>query len=172
MALAQEFRLLDRAQHDVRSLDCGKPAMNEFLSRHAAKHARQGLSTTYVLAEDTASAEARAPIAAYFTLASTTAQREDLPTSVSLPRYPVPVVLLARMAVDQRRQGQRLGEKTLVAALRKAAELTRLGLPAFGLVLDVLDEDALGFYQKFDFFQPFSGNPMRLFVPMQALRQV
>ena len=40
------------------------------------------------------------------------------------------------------------------------------------LILDVLDEDALAFYQTFDLFQPFTDNPMRLFVPMHVVSQI
>jgi hypothetical protein len=46
------------------------------------------------------------------------------------------------------------------------------GLPALGLVLDVLDENALAFYQRFNFFHAFTNDPMRLFVPMTALRKI
>ncbi len=46
------------------------------------------------------------------------------------------------------------------------------GLPALGLVLDVLDKDALEFYRRFDFFHAFTSDPMRLFVPMTALRKI
>ena len=95
--------------------------------------------------------------------------REEIPTDTRLPGYPVPVVLLARLAVDHRFQGQRLGEKTLVSALRHSITLTERGLPAIGLILDVLDEDALTFYQRFDLFQPFTDDPMRLFLPMNIL---
>jgi hypothetical protein len=55
------------------------------------------------------------------------------------------VVLLARLAVDNQFKGQCLSEKTLITALRKSVELTDIGLPALGIVLDVLDNEALSF---------------------------
>jgi len=57
-------------------------------------------------------------------------------------------------------------------ALRKAAELTEKGRPALGIILDVLDEGALSFYQTFDNFRPFSNNPMRLFTSMNVIKQL
>ena len=105
-------------------------------------------------------------------MSSCTVTREQIPTDERLPGYPVPVVLLARLAVDQRFQGQRVGEKSLVSALRHSVILTERGLPAMGVILDVLDEDALAFYQKFDLFQPFTDDPMRLFVPMRVVGQI
>lgn len=114
----------------------------------------------------------KSPIAAYYTLAASTVTRQEIPNTNSLPRYPVPVALLARLAVDVNFQGQRLGEKALIYALRHTVRLCNEGLPALGLVLNVLDEDALAFYQHFAFFHPFTDDPMRLFVPMSALRKI
>jgi ribosomal protein S18 acetylase RimI-like enzyme len=114
----------------------------------------------------------KTPVAAYYTLASCTVTRGEIPADKRLPGYPVPVVLLARLAVDRHFQGQRLGEKTLVSALRHSVSLTERGLPAMELILDVLDEDALAFYQRFNLFQPFTEDPMRLFVPMTIVQQI
>lgn len=169
MRFQRSFVALDVKLHDVKSFDCGKSAMNKFLTKHAAKHAQLGLSKTYVLCSATEAG--KSTVAAYFTLASAVVSREEIP-SVSLPRYPIPVVLLARLAVDEKFHGLGLGAKTLVYALRQAYELVINGLPAHGLILDVLDENALGFYQAFDTFEPFTLNPMRLFVSMKTIAEL
>ncbi len=168
MAFIQTLSRLDKTQHDTKPFDCGKLSMNQFLTRFAAKHAELGLSSTWVLLEETKAA--KFPVAAYYTLASATVSKASLPTEKSLPHYPIPVVLLARLAIDQRHQAKGLGAKMLISALRHAVQLTEQGLPAFGLVLDVLDEQALQFYQHFDFFEPLCDDPMRLFVSMNSLR--
>lgn len=170
MAFLQEFVLVDKAQHDLKRFSCGKPDMDTFLARFAVKNMKLGLSSTWVL--PVAEEAAKAQVAAYYSLASSTVDRESIPTDKSLPGYPVSVVLLARLAVDQQFAKQRLGEKTLITALRKAVELTTTGLPAIGLILDVLDKDALGFYQHFEMFEPFTDDPMRLFVPMNTLKEL
>lgn len=171
MALKQRFERIDKTVHDLKGFDCGKPEMNRFLTQYAVKHGKLGLSSTFVLTEDTASASKR-PVAVYYTFCSATVTRQSLPTTQSLPAYPVPVVLLARLAVDTHYQRQRLGEKSLVYALRHAVQLCDSGLPAHGLILDVLDRDALHFYQQFDMFECFADNPMPLFVSMNTLRDV
>ena len=170
MAFLQEFVLVDKAQHDVKRFSSGKPNMDTFLARFAVKNMQLGLSRTWVL--PVAEEAAKIQIAAYYSLASSTVNRESIPTDKRLPGYPVSVVLLARLAVDQQFEKQRLGEKTLITALRKAVELTTTGLPAIGVILDVLDEDALGFYQNFEMFEPFTDDPMRLFVPMNTLKEL
>jgi len=161
---------VSKSLHNLKSFDCGKPTVNIFLTKFAEKHGKLGLSRTYVLPELTESG--KAPVAAYFTLTTSNVTREQMPTKRSLPHYPVPVVLKARLAVDSRRKGTGLGGKTLVYALREAVALSQAGLPSFGLILDVLDEDALGFYQHFDLFEPFTGDPMRLFASMKTLKQI
>jgi hypothetical protein len=173
LAFSQEFVIVDKAQHNLRKFSCGKPNMDTHLARFAVKNMQLGLSRTWVLpvVNDDPNIQ-KTPIAAYYTLASSTVNRESIPTDKSLPGYPVSVVLLARLAVDKQFLGQRLGEKTLVTALRKSVELTDTGLPAVGVILDVLDEDALRFYQHFDMFKPFTDDPMRLFVSMNTLKQI
>ena len=171
MALAQRFADLDPAVHDVKGFDCGKDALNTFLARFAVRHTRLGISSTWVLAET--GGTGKAPIAAFFTLAGHTVTSGELPTAQQrLPRFQLPVVLIAQLAVSKEYARQGLGEKTLVTALRKAVELTDAGLPANGIVLDVLDEDAHGFYDHFGAFEPFTDNPMRLFMPMSLARQL
>jgi GNAT superfamily N-acetyltransferase len=143
--------------------------MNDFLHRYAQRNRKLGLSATWVLP---LSGSGKQPVAAYYTLASSTVSREEIPAKRSLPGYPVPVVLLARLAVHRQFQGQGVGEKTLVTALRQSVALVQRGLPALGLVLDVIDDRALSFYQTFDLFQPFTDDPLRLFVPMSVLEQI
>ncbi len=172
MAIQQEFVGLNPAQFDIKAFDCGKPEMNTFLVRYAARNMALKLSMTWVLPGTEIEVGVKTPVAAYYTLASSTVAREDIPTNQRLPAYPVPVVLLARLAVDHRYQGRRVGEKMLACALRRSATLTERGLPAMGLILDVLDEDALAFYEKFGQFLPFTNDPMRLFVPMSVVRQI
>ncbi|MCU7936862.1 MAG: GNAT family N-acetyltransferase [Candidatus Thiodiazotropha sp. (ex Dulcina madagascariensis)] len=173
MAFSQEFVLVDRTQHNLKTFNYGKPDMNLFLARFAVKNMQLGLSRTWVLpVVDEDQQSQKAQIAAYYSLASSTVTREEIPADKSLPGYPVPVVLLARLAVDEQFKGQRLGEKTLITALRKSVALVDIGLPALGVVLDALDEDALRFYRHYEIFEPFTDDPMRLFASMHTLRQI
>jgi GNAT superfamily N-acetyltransferase len=170
LLLQQDFVNADKNLHDLKTFDCGNATMDEFLGRYALKHSKLGLSRTYVLAEEETAN--KASVAVYYTLAAATVTRAEIPITQSLPTYPIPVVMLARLAVDQRYQGKGLGAKALVYALRQAANLSHSGLPAYGLILDVIDEQALKFYQHFDLFKPFTEDPMRLFVSMKTLEQI
>lgn len=171
-----EFLPLDPRAINVKTLDCGKEAINVYLRRYAAKNMALNLNRTFVLpylTEDSTTQESseKPEVAAYYTLAHKTLVREELPDPSRLPRYPVPVILLAQLGINQRFHRQGLGAKTLVHALRHAYQIASnpKGLPAMGVVLDVLDHDALAFYQSFDFFLPLTDNPMKLFVPIASL---
>jgi len=172
VALLQTFTSVDSNLHDLKTFDCGKQELNSYLTRYAEKNQKLGLSATWVLPVSHSTGNSKTNVAAYYSLASTTVTRTQIPTTKKLPGYPVPVVLLARLAVDNRYQKQGLGEKTLVSALRHCVTLTDKGLPAYGIVIDVFDTDALKFYQRFELFKPFTDHPMRLFVSMSVLRQL
>lgn len=171
MKFIQGFVAIEKLKHDTKSFDCGKKSMNQFLHRFSYKHSQLGLSETYILRVDNCS-QNKSEIASYFTLAAATVLKDSIPIKLSLPTYPIPVILLARLAVDNKFQGNNLGKKTLIYALRKASELSELGLPAVGLVLDVLDNDALMFYKKFNFFDKLTDNPMKLYVGMDVLNNL
>ena len=167
---------LDYRIHDVRSFDCGKESITTYLRRYAAKNTRLNLNRTFVLPhrKDPQQDGLKLSIAAYYTLAHQTVSRADLPVRNNFPHYPVPVILLAQLGVDKRFQGKGNGSKTLVHALRYPYAISQLpdGLPAVGVVLDVLDEPALMFYRSFDLFIPLTSNPMRLFCPMESVAEL
>jgi len=167
-----EFLPLDANAVNVKSFDCGKDAINTYLRRYAAKNMALNLNRTFVLTYTSKENAGKPHVAAYYTLAHQNLLRETLPNPSRLPRYPVPVILLAQLGIDQRFHRQGLGSKTLVHALRHAYRIASNpdGIPALGVVLDVLDQDALNFYRSFDFFLPLTDNPVKLFVPMPSLQ--
>lgn len=174
-----EFLPLDTKAINVKSFDCGKDAVNTYLRRYAAKNMALNLNRTFVLSYapgiDTDKGSPRkSHVAAYYTLAHQTLVHEELPDPSRLPGYPVPVILLAQLGIDRQFHRQRLGAKTLIYALRHAHQIASnpKGIPALGVVLDVLDQEALAFYQSFDFFLPLTDNPMKLFVPMGSLKNL
>lgn len=145
--------------------DCGKALLNQFLQRSAHKYARHNLSQTMVLYE----AENPNKIMAYYTLARAYITRAAV-GSFADEHYPLPVVLLAKLAVAQNHQGQGLGALCLMSALENAQQLI-LKNPAKGVVL-AADADASGFYRQFGFFN-LSANPaQKLFLTEYALKQL
>ena len=170
MALSNEFEPLYATQHDIKKFRCGKPTMDEFLHRYAAKNAKLGLSKTWVLADRQPETD-KAAIAAYYTLSLLSIAPEQLNNGNGLPRYSAPTTLLARLAVASSYQGKGLGTASLLAALMQAVKTSDNGLPTYAVVLDVLDESAMAFYQQFTFFKPLDASGKQLFVPMAVLKK-
>ena len=109
-------------------------------------------------------------VCGYYTLASGAVAFEKLPeTSAKLPKHPVPVVLLARLAVDQAVQGQRLGEALLIDALSRCLELAaKLGI--YAVEVDAIDQQSRAFYEKYGFV-PLLDNELHLFLPVSTIRE-
>jgi GNAT superfamily N-acetyltransferase len=149
--------------HDRGQFDCGETTLNEYLQRFAGQHDRKGLGRTYVAVEP-----GETVVKGYYTISSGAVSFEDVPEN--LPRYPIPVVLLARLAVDRSARGHGLGEMLLIHALKKAAEVSeQLGVHA--VVVDALNETARAFYLKYGFTELLD-DPLHLYLPMRKIRQL
>ncbi len=156
------FELLNE-KHDRVSFDCGEPSLNEYLQRFARQNAELFLGRTYVLV-----VPGQTRIEGYYTISSGSVAREEL-SEKRLPRYPVPVVLVGRLAVDRTAQGQGFGELLLLDALKRSAQLAQhLGI--YAVVVDALNEQARNFYRKYGFAETQS-DPMRLYLPIKKVRQ-
>lgn len=161
-----EWRIerLDRT-HLRKGFDCGKPSLNDFLHVLVSQYEKRGLGRTYVAFQS----EDR-HVRGYYTLASGAIETRSLPASKAkkLPRHPLPVVLLARLAVDQSVQGKGLGGFLLHDSMTRSLDLSEtLGIHA--IIVDALDAGAKTFYERFG-FMPLADDEMRLFLPLATIR--
>ena len=111
-----ELRLvLLTADHELSGFDCGNDELNRWLIDHALASQKADLARTYLALTDTA-------VAGYFSLTTGSVRRESAPRRFArgMPRHPIPTILIARLAVDRRHQGQQLGSRLLAEALRLA----------------------------------------------------
>ena len=87
-----------------------------------------------------------------------------------MPRYPISVMILARLAVDARQAGQGLGKALLKDALLRTAQAADIaGIRA--LLVHAKDNDAKAFYEHFD-FEPSPTDPYHLFLLMKDLQRL
>lgn len=154
------------AVHEVDAFDCGKEPLNRFLERFALANQRAGSSQTYVVLQG------QRRVVAYYSLAAGAVEHVDAPARVSrgLARHPIPVMLLARLAVDRSAQGKGLGKAILKDALlrtEQAAEI--LGIRA--LLVHAKDDAARSWYESFD-FEPSPSDPYQLFLLMKDIRAI
>ncbi len=147
--------------HDVRAFDCGRSSLDSYLQDHALSAPARGLARTEVGVDD------KGRILAYYTLSLATFARADAPTRVAkgMPAYPIPALLLARLAVARAVQGQGIGLGCLDTAMAHACDIAHNpgGLPARCLMVHALDATAVAFYAQRG-FEPSPTNPLHLFV--------
>ena len=131
--------------HRLDSFDCGKPALNVWLTRHATQAQASGSAKSFVIADGDR-------IAGYFSLTVGQVNSLDAPERVRkvMGGYPIPVVLLARLAVALQDQGRGIGVGMLQEAIRRTLVIAeQAGVRA--LLTHPIDEDAAHFYQRFGF---------------------
>lgn len=154
----------------LRQFQSQEPTLEFYLQRLALRHEEKDqISTTWLALLGEAE---QTRLAGFFTLAPASVTRRDLntvSTLVTLPPYPIPGILLARLAVDLRAQGQGLGSYLFEAALARALEL-RYALMFRLLVTDALNEAALRFYTKRGLVALLSeGYPRRMVLDLKDL---
>lgn len=151
--------------HDRRDFDCGIPSLNQYLLRSARQNQGQDMGRTYVLVE-----EGRSRVWGYYTLSSSTIDFEEYPQSAGLPQYPIPAVLLARLAVDKQRHGQGLGKDLLLHVLNTARRHAE-GIAAVAVTVEAIDEAAQAFYERYG-FRPLNKPGRHLYLTMKQIRQL
>lgn len=154
-----------RADHKIEGFDCGREELNRYLLRYAFSNQLAGAAQTYVgLAGDS--------VVGYHTLAVGQVSREEAPERLTkgLARHPVPIMLLARLAVDRRWQGQGVGKSLLKDAMQRTLQAADIaGIRAFAV--HAKDDEARSFYERFDFV-PSPTDPMHLFVLLKDVRRI
>jgi len=154
-----------RPDHAVEAFDCGNKDLNRFLQQYALLNQHNGASKTYVgLADQT--------IIGYYSLAVGSVEYETAPARVikGLAHYSVPVMLLARLAVDYHWQKQGIGAALLKDAMLRTLHAADIaGIRAF--VVHAKDDVAKGFYEQFDFL-PSPSDPLHLFILLKDIRKI
>jgi GNAT superfamily N-acetyltransferase len=136
-----------KAEHVRDDFDCGRPTLDDFLRRYAGQYERRNLGRTFVAIE-----HGSLRVAGFYTLSSGLVAFDQLTDEIrrKLPRHPVPVVHLGRLAVDRRFHGRGLGEHLLIDALGRAYLVAQsVGIHAVEVV--AVDDSARLFYLKYGF---------------------
>lgn len=147
----------------VQSFDCGDAALNSFLHRFALVSQQSNSAQTYVCGYG-------GSVVGFYSLAVGSVDPAAAAPRVikGVPRHPVPVMILARLAVDLAHQRVGLGRALLKDALRRTAQAADIaGIRA--LLVHAKDERACKWYLSFD-FEPSPSDPLHLFLLMKDLR--
>jgi GNAT superfamily N-acetyltransferase len=154
-----------RPEDPVDDFDCSDLALNRFLAKFALTSELSHASRTYV-------AVSEGKIAGYYSLTVTSLEYEQGSKRLQkgLVQYPIPMILLARLAGDRRFQGQGLGAELLRDAMLRAISVSdQAGVR--GVLVHAKDDAARRFYERFD-FEPLPGNELHLVMLMKDLKRI
>ena len=135
------------SHHQLGGFDCGKPALNDWLLRHARQAQSSGSAKTFVVADDNQAL-------GYFSLTVGQIDTLDAPDRIrkGMGQYPLPVVILARLAVSRGHQGLGIGFGLLQDAIRRTLLIAeQAGIRA--MLTHPIDAEAAKFYTRFGFIQ-------------------
>lgn len=149
----------------------GVEALDRYFSQHALKNDAAGIGRTFVLRRDS-QGSGLPNVLGFYTLSMASAESASIGEALQkkLPKYPMPVALIGRLASDHRARGQRLGEALLLDALQRVVDASD-SLGCVGIIVDAKDQNAETFYAKYDFTTlAAEGWPRRMFLPIATAR--
>ncbi len=152
-------------EDSVDAFDCGHPALNQSLQRYALVNQKSGSAQTYVCCKD-------GKVAAYYSLTVGSVEHEKAPDRMlkGLARHPVPVMILARLAVDKTHQLKGLGRALLKDALLRTLQVSDIvGLRA--LLVHAKNDAARKWYAWWE-FEPSPTDPFHLFLMLKDLKKI
>lgn len=131
--------------HDLSAFDCGKPPLNTFLQRFALVNQLSATARTYVVHRDN-------QVVGYYSLAAAAMEPAVTTSRVSkgLARHPIPLTLLARLAVDRTEKGRGLGPALLKDAFKKFLTAQEI-VASRALLVHAKDDEAAKFYARYGF---------------------
>ncbi len=150
--------------HGVKPFKSGKHSLDLFLKRHALKNQGGDSSQTYVVHRN-------GSVVGYYSLTVGSVDRQDCPPDISIempPDYPIPVILLARLAVDRSEQGRGLGSAVLKDAFYRIASAAEI-VGARAVLVHAIDPQARAFYEHFN-FEEFPAGTLHLMLSLKNVR--
>jgi len=139
-------------QHQLEGFDCGRPTLNHWLLHHARQAQNSGSARTFVVADE------GNRVAGYFSLTVGQVDTVEAPARIrqGMGGFPLPVVILARLAVSRENHGCGLGVGLLQDAIRRTLVIAeQAGIRA--ILTHPIHEDAARFYTRFG----FTASPLR-----------
>jgi GNAT superfamily N-acetyltransferase len=150
--------------HDVEQFSCGQPELDRFLNRHALQAQQSNSSQTYVAVNGD-------EIAGFYTIVAGEVQHAQAPERVvkGMAHHPIPLLVLARLALHINTQGRGIGAGLLLDALGRTLQVAEvIGVRA--LAVHAKDDQAVAFYQHFG-FKPSPTDARHLFMIIKDIRR-
>lgn len=151
--------------HALGKFDCGDAKKNEWLQKYALQNTKGGLGRTYVAIKP----PDETTVYGYYTISSSSVKFEN-PPNTRLPRYPLPAILIGKLASATEVQGQGLGTALLFDALKRAARVSEeIGI--FLVEIQAAGDKAKAVYEGRGFI-PMEDEPMKLYMNLKKVRKI
>lgn len=159
-----DFHALDKS-FDRDDFDCGLEELNSFLKAKARQNQKAGFNRTFVAVK---SEDADKKVLGFYSLSMGEIDLSNLPEALrkKLPKHPVPIARMGRLAVDKSTQGQGLGKFLLVDAMKRVLAAS-VSVGVYALLVDAKDDQAKTFYKKYGFIELID-EPMTLFLSLAS----
>jgi GNAT superfamily N-acetyltransferase len=157
----------DRGLHRVGTFECGEEALDRWLRSYASQNQRRDAARTFVTTDDDGN------VVGYYTLVAAQIEHEQASVNVGhglSKHFPIPIALVARLAVATPYQGAGLGRSLLLDALQRVLRASE-ELAIRAITVDALNDSAATFYQAFG-FEPSFLAPATLMVPLQTVKRI
>jgi GNAT superfamily N-acetyltransferase len=155
--------------HLVSAFDCGRPELTDWLKAWGHRAIEADTARTFVVCRGAKT------VVGYFSLAAGAADHTDRGTGERAPRSlrqnspdPIPVIVLARLAVDKSEQGKGLGAALVREGMRRTAQASRI-VGARALLVHALDDALVAYYESIG-FRRFNPASRTLYLPMSTIR--
>lgn len=146
---------------ELESFSCGTTKLDRYLKEFAKRNDDKGYGKTYVLKDEN-------KVYGYFTLATASISFENMPLEYinSNPKYPIPCIRLARLAISKDEQGKGLGKKLLTDAFLRIIDVSK----SVGVKLVIVDakETSVSFYTQYGFEQ-LRNESLTFYLPVDVL---
>jgi predicted N-acetyltransferase YhbS len=151
------------AEHDCSAFACGQPQLNQYIKKYALINQQNDISRTYVTTRENR-------VVGYYTLAFGSVSHDDAPQNLKkgLPLHPIPIILLARLAVDVKAKGIGLGKGLLRDAMLRTLQAADIG-GLRAMLTHAKSEDAKRFYMNFG-FEESPTNDLHLILSIKDIR--
>jgi predicted GNAT family N-acyltransferase len=161
------IELLDK-KHNRKDFDCGKELLNDYLKTQAGQDVKRKLAACFVLADSETNI-----IQGYYTLSNSSIPLSSFSVQIQkkLPKSykAIPATLLGRLAIDKNQQGNGIGKILLIDALKRSYSIAN-EIGSFAVVVDPIDDEAKGFYHKYDFIE--LPDSKKMFIATQTLKEL
>jgi GNAT superfamily N-acetyltransferase len=150
------------AEHDVTQFDCGKLPLNDWIKDRSRPSEGRSARTYVVTPKDDKT------VIGYYCICAGAVTHDNAPGFArrNAPD-PIPVMVMGRLAIDQKYQGQHVGSGLLKDALQRILEASQI-IGAAAVVVHAIDDDAVGFYPQYKFVA-FPMGTKTLFLPIKTI---